>query len=305
MEQKEHVREWPLVSIISINYNGLQYTLQLLESLRQVSYPNLELIIVDNASQEDPSEVERLYPEATLLRSSQNLGFAGGNNLGIDVAKGQYYLLLNNDTEVDPGFLEPLVTTLEENEKIGAVSAKLIFHHSPGILQYAGSTPINPFTGRGKSIGFGEQDSAYFSRTEPTARAHGAAMLLPARVVQEIGKMPEIYFLYYEEMDYCAMIKNAGYEIWYVGSSKVWHKESMAVGRDTPLKTYYLTRNRLLYLRRNVHGPVLWLSIAYFCSIAAPKNLLQLALKRRYDLLNAYWRGMCWHLLPNKYVFIR
>lgn len=305
MEQKEHVREWPLVSIISINYNGLQYTLQLLESLRQVSYPNLEVIIVDNASQEDPSEVESLYPEATLLRSPQNLGFAGGNNLGIDVAKGQYYLLLNNDTEVDPGFLEPLVTTLEENEKIGAVSAKLIFHHSPGILQYAGSTPINPFTGRGKSIGFGEQDSAYFSRTEPTARAHGAAMLLPARVVQEIGKMPEMYFLYYEEMDYCAMIKNAGYEIWYVGSSKVWHKESMAVGRDTPLKTYYLTRNRLLYLRRNVHGPVLWLSIAYFCSIAAPKNLLQLALKRRYDLLNAYWRGMCWHLMPNKYVFIR
>ncbi|WP_158607130.1 glycosyltransferase family 2 protein [Pontibacter oryzae] len=305
MEQKEHVREWPMVSIISINYNGLQYTLQLLESLEQVSYPNFEVIIVDNASHEDPSEIERSYPHVKLLRSKENLGFAGGNNLGLDLAKGEYYLLLNNDTEVEPGFLEPLVSTLEGNPSIGAASAKLVFHHSPGVLQYAGSTPINPFTGRGKSIGFGEQDSARFSRTEPTARAHGAAMLLPARVVEKVGKMPEMYFLYYEEMDYCAMINKAGYEIWYVGSSRVWHKESMAVGRDTPLKTYYMTRNRLLYLRRNVQGPVLWLSVAYFCSIAAPKNLLQFALKRRFDLLRACWRGMCWHLMPHKYAFTR
>lgn len=286
----------PLVSIISINYNSAQVTCEMLSSLQKITYPHIEVIVVDNASVEDPMMIPQQHPWITFIRSDKNLGFAGGNNLGFSHAKGKYFLMLNNDTEVAPGFLEPLVARFEGDPEVGAVSPKIIFHHSPGIIQFAGFNPINPYTGRGTAIGFGEKDNGQYNNSHPTSRAHGAAMMVSRKTVEAIGLMADLFFLYYEEMDYCERIKRAGFTIWYESGSAIYHKESMSTGKGSTLKTYYLTRNRLLYQRRNVKGFRLYFSLVFFSVVSIPKNTIQYLLKGKTELLKAFWKGVIWNL---------
>jgi GT2 family glycosyltransferase len=137
----------PLVSVISINYNQARVTCDMVASLRRITYPNLEIIVVDNASPSDnPDIIKEEFPEVNLIKSAQNLGFAGGNNLGIAQAKGEYLLFLNNDTEVEPDFLEPLVELFENNPKAGIASPKIKYFDGEHLIQYAGSRGINPWT---------------------------------------------------------------------------------------------------------------------------------------------------------------
>ncbi len=287
---------YPNVSIISINYNGASVTCELLESLKKITYPNIEVIIVDNASKEDPSTILANHPWIKFISSKTNLGFAGGNNLGLHAASGDYFLLLNNDTEVHPGFLEPLVELMENDKTIGVASPKIIFHHSPGVIQFAGFNPINPYTGRGTSIGFGQQDVGQYNQSHETSRAHGAAMMISRKVVEKVGLMADLFFLYYEEMDYCERIKKAGFSIWYEAGSEIYHKESMSTGKGSTLKTYYLTRNRLLFQRRNVRGFKLLISIIFFTLVSIPKNSIQYVVHGKIDMLKAFWKGILWNI---------
>lgn len=287
----------PLVTIITINYNQLQLTCALLDSLRRVTYPAVEVIVVDNHSKEDPTAViAAKYPEVKLLVSTDNLGFAGGNNLGIRASKGDYLLFLNNDTEVDPGFLEPLVALFESNPKAGAASSKILYHNSDEIIQYAGSSRIDPFTGRSKRVGHMERDNGQHNVQQETDLAHGAAMMVPRRVIDQVGMMPEFFFLYYEEVDWCESIKKAGYRIFFVPDSKVYHKESMSIGKGSTLKTYYMTRNRLLYMRRNTTGLKKFTWMMFFLLVSLPKNALMYTLKRDVEHAKAFWKGLLWNI---------
>jgi len=287
----------PLVSIITVNYNQVQHTCAFLESLRKISYPNIEIIVVDNHSAENPESIlQTQYPEAKLILSKSNLGFAGGNNLGINMATGKYLLFINNDTEVDAGFLEPLVSLFESNPKAGIASPKILYYNSDNIIQYVGCNKINPYTGRNKRIGYKEKDLGQYDTLRETELAHGAAMMVPRHVVDEAGVMPELFFLYYEELDWCESIKNCGYSIYAVPASKVFHKESMSVGKNSTLKTYYMTRNRLLFMRRNTKGltKVSW--ILFFLIFSIPKNISKYILKREIDQLKAFWKGFVWNI---------
>jgi GT2 family glycosyltransferase len=292
----------PLVSIITINFNQLHHTLALLQSLRNLTYPKFEVIVVDNASVKNPtSEIEAQYPEVTVIASAMNLGFAGGNNLGVKAASGKYILFLNNDTEVDPGFLEPLVALFESNPNAGAASSKILYHNSGHIIQYAGSTAMDPLTGRNKRIGYKEKDNGQHDTLRETELAHGCSMMVPRRVIDEVGMMPELFFLYYEEIDWCESIKRGGYKIYYVPASRVFHKESMSVGKNSTLKTYYMTRNRLLFMRRNSSGAHKIMAMLYFLFLALPKNLAAHLAQREVEHIKAFWRGCIWNLthLPN------
>ena len=132
-----------------------------------------------------------------LIKSSKNLGFAGANNLGIDVAKGVYYLFLNPDTCVTPLFLEPLVETLEQNSNIGLVSPKIKYYDTPDLIQYAGTSRMSKYTMRSNSFSKKKEDNPENSSPKLTGYGHGAAMLLPKAVIDKVGKMNESYFLYY------------------------------------------------------------------------------------------------------------
>lgn len=285
----------PLISIITINFNQPQVTEELLLSLKKISYPQVEILVVDNGCNQDCQHLRPRFPEVRFLQSSRNLGFAGGNNLAIRQAKGEYILLLNNDTEVEPGFLEPMVSLFDEIPTLGIVSPLLIYYPQQ-LVQYAGAKSINLYTGRGRKLGNKENISNAFQQAYRTELGHGAAMLFPARLIKEIGPLPEEYFLYYEEHDWSEACKRAGYQIYFQGASRVYHKESVTTGKTSPLKTYYLNRNRLLFIKRNANGLQKYMAILFFLFIAFPKNMLKYLLRGDKAHSRALWSALYWHI---------
>ncbi|MBU1369479.1 MAG: glycosyltransferase family 2 protein [Bacteroidetes bacterium] len=287
----------PLVSIITVNYNQSGVTLEFLASLQACTYPNYEIFVVDNASPNDtPDIIKESYPAVNLIKTSVNLGFAGGNNVAVEQAKGKYLLFINNDTEVEPSFLEPMVALLESNPEIGMVSPKIHYFHTPNTFQYAGFSPIHPISVRNYAIGFGEQDVGQYNHTVPTGSIFGAAMLIPKKVIDEVGMMSEVFFLYYEEHDWAARIEKAGYKIYFDGRSLVKHKESISTVKNSPFQLFYLNRGRILYARRNNKGIVKLLSILFLYGISMPKIMFQFLLKNRPDLAGAVLKSMWWNV---------
>lgn len=288
---------YPLVSLVTINYNQTEVTRELLRSLKKITYPHLEIIVVDNASEDDSClSLKQEYPEITLIQNKTNLGFAGGNNTGIRIAKGEYILLINNDVEVTTGFLEPLVDVFHSHPKAGMVSPKIVYHNRNELIQYAGSNGINPWTGRGKKIGGLEQDNGQYDYTAETHLVHGACMMVSRELIRKIGLLYEDYFLYYEEHDWAEHAKRQGFKIFYTGRSKIYHKESISTGKNSPLKTYYLTRSRLMFLKRNTTFPKNISSLAMFILLAIPKNIFMFLSKLDFKNLKAFSAGILWHI---------
>lgn len=282
------------LSIITINYNGLKDTCELLDTL-PLEDNSLEVIVVDNASKEDEASIiEQRYPTVTVIRSPQNFGFAGGNNLGIKAAHGEYLFFLNNDTVLrhQTSDIRPLIDRLESSDKIGAVCPKIRFSWEHHPIQYAGYTPLSPITMRNHAIGFGEDDHGQYDTPHPAPYAHGAAMMVKREVIDKAGFMPECYFLYYEELDWSMMIRRAGYDIWYEPACTIYHKESQTTGQASALRTYYVTRNRLLFVRRNNRSHTRYVTYLYLIIVVAGKDLLKHLLQRRTDLAKATIRGI-------------
>ena len=279
------------LSIITINYNGLKDTRELIDSIPFKE--NLEVIVVDNASKEDDTSIitER-YPLVKVIHSNKNLGFAGGNNLGIKEAKGKYILLINNDTYFKDFNIDNLIKRLESSGTIGIVCPKLRFAWRNNPIQFAGYTPLSNITLRNNAIGFGEEDKGQYEIAHPTPYAHGAAMLIKREAIEKVGLMPECYFLYYEEIDWSMMFTRAGYEIWYDPSCTVYHKESQTTGQNSPLRTYYITRNRLLLVKRNIKGINKYLSYIYLIGIVATRDIIKYTLQGRFDLVKAVCKGL-------------
>jgi GT2 family glycosyltransferase len=289
--------QYPLVSVVTVNYGHSEVTCEMLSTLFNCSYPSLEVIVIDNCAPGDnPGIIKEQFPQINLVEAGENLGFAGANNLGIEISRGEYILLINNDTEVTAGFLEPLVDKMRSDPSIGAVSPKIRYFHNPDTIQYAGLTPINSYTVRSRSIGFAEVDTGQYETDSITAYAHGAAMLISRSAIRRIGLMSTAFFLYYEELDWGFRLRKAGYKIYYVHNSLIFHKESVSTGKMSPLKTYYLNRSRLLYMRRNVFGFRYIISILFQCLIAIPKNATHFVLQGRFDLARAYQRAIGWHV---------
>lgn len=285
----------PQVSFITICYNGFKDTCELIESLQnKIHSVSYEIIVVDNASREDEAvKIQALYPSVITIRSDENKGFSGGNNLGIKAARGQYLFLINNDTYIESDGIAYLIERLESHPEIGAASPKIRFAFPPQNIQFAGFTPLSPIALRNKGIGFGCPDDGTFDTPHPTPYLHGAAMIIKREVIGKAGMMPEIFFLYYEKIDWSTSMARAGYELWYEPRCTVFHKESQSTGQLSKLRTYYLTRNRLLYARRNLKGANRFLSILYQSIVAAGKNSLIYTLQRRLDLTGAVCRGVC------------
>ena len=279
------------LSIITINYNGLKDTCELIDSIPFKK--DLEVIVVDNASiQDETSIISERYSQVKVIRSDKNLGFAGGNNLGIKEAKGEYIFLINNDTYFKDFNIDSLINRLESSDKIGVVCPKLRFAWGNNPIQYAGYTPLSNVTLRNNAIGFGEEDNGQYETPHPTPYAHGAAMLIKREAIEKVGLMPECFFLYYEEIDWSMMFTRAGYEIWYDPSCTVYHKESQTTGQNSPLRTYYITRNRLLLVKRNFKGINKYLSYIYLSGIVATRDIIKYTIQGRFDLVKAVCRGL-------------
>ena len=279
------------LSIITINYNGIKDTCELIDSI--AFNDNMEVIVVDNASKQDEASIiSERFPHIKVIRSAQNLGFAGGNNLGIKAAKGDYILLINNDTYFKECNIDALIKRLESSKKIGVVCPKIRFAWGINPIQFAGYTPLSAITVRNQAIGFGEEDKGQYDCAHPTPYAHGAAMLMKRAAIEKVGLMPECFFLYYEELDWSMMFTRAGYEIWYDPACTVYHKESQTTGQNSPLRTYYITRNRLLLVKRNYKGINKYLSYMYLIGIVALRDIIKYTIQGRLDLVKAVCRGI-------------
>ena len=234
--------ELPLVTIITVNYNQMEVSCELLQSIRDNSYDNIEVILVDNASRIDPStHLKTDFPEVKVIRSEKNLGFAGGNNLAIPHCNGEYLFYVNNDAELTDGCIEKLIEAFEANDKLGIISPLICYFPKEGsdeIVQFAGATELNTLTARNTTFGYKKKNTGQFTEKKSSAYIHGAAMMTKKSVIKKAGLMDELFFLYYEELDWSEKIKNAGFEIEIEPAAKVYHKESLTVGEDSPCLLY-------------------------------------------------------------------
>lgn len=264
----------------------------MIESLREYLSIPYQLIVVDNGSVKDEAaDLHQKYPDIKIIRSERNLGFAGGNNLGIRKAIGEYLLFLNNDTFVRDDSISGLIERMRQNPQLGGISPKIMFADQRGGVQFAGYTPLSRITLRNNLVGYKEQDCGQYDIHSPTPYLHGAAMLVRRQVIEQAGEMPDIYFLYYEELDWSLQIRRKGYELEYNPSGTVYHKESSSTGQDSPLKAFYMTRNRLLFAQRNLTRHDRILSISYQLTIAIPKKMVLLLIKGRFASAKAVVKG--------------
>ncbi len=282
-----------LVSIITINYNSTPETLEFVDSLLASDYNNWELFIVDNASRESSSDqLEGIDDRISLIESKVNLGFAGGNNLALPHCSGSFYFFVNNDTILPKDTLSILLETSRRLESVGAISPKFEYYHTPGLIEYAGCSNINMFTARNKALGNGEMDNPALSGVIETYYMHGGGMLVPKEVLDSVGPMAEEFFLYYEEMDWSERIRKAGYKIYCQRDTKIYHKESASMGRMNPLKTYYMNRNRVLFMLRNYQSMELIPFMMFFTFISIPKNVFTHLIRGEFKHLQAFLKGV-------------
>jgi len=254
---------WPRVAIIVLNWNGGDDTLACLESLTQLDYPAFEVVVVDNGSTDGsvPAIRER-FPGATVIENGENLGYTGGNNVGLYYALAQgtdYALLLNNDTEVSLDFLRLLVKGAEADAMVGIAGPTIYYHDRPDVIWSAGGA-IAWQRGRTWMVGLNERDTGQFGQ-EPreVAFVTGCALLAKRAVLEQAGMLDERFFAYYEETEWCVRAQRAGFKIVHVPQAYVWHKISPATQSDSPVVHYYMIRNRLLFLKTTKAGARAWL----------------------------------------------
>ncbi|WDF81104.1 glycosyltransferase family 2 protein [Mucilaginibacter sp. KACC 22773] len=291
------------VSVVTVNFNQPAVTEELLSSIKKTNtYASLEIIVVDNASKINPVPGWLVtYPDIKSIRSDANLGFAGGNNLGIKNATGDYIFLVNNDTEFTPGLLNALVDTLETHDEVGIVSPMIKYYSDSGVIQYAGYTPMDYYTCRNSCIGLREKDQGQFNHIiGPTAYCHGAAMMIKKEAIDKAGLMAENFFLYYEEVDWCEMIKRAGYEAWVNTDALIYHKESISVGKKSKLKEYFMNRNRILFTRRNAPAHKKIFFFIYFLLLVVPRNVLAYIKNKNYAFIPMLFKAVWWNLTHSK-----
>ena len=250
----------PTVFVVVLNWNGRDDTLACLESVDKITHPDFRVIVVDNGSADDSVDAIRAtFPEVELIETGANLGFSGGNNVGIKRAPqlgADYVLLLNNDTVVDPGLLDAFVAAARCFPDAGVFSAKIYFHAEPNRIWYAGARWSARAT-RFEQVGEGVLDDGIsFSTICETDYACGCAFFVPAARLREIGLLDDNFFLYFEETDWCYRAREAGYPSIFVPEAKLWHKVSVSFGGEgSPLALYFQTRNRLLWAKRHAALP--------------------------------------------------
>jgi GT2 family glycosyltransferase len=237
----------PFFSIIIVSLNGGPVIARALESIRATDYDRYEVIVVDNGSTDNLAEVVQTgFPEVLLIQSPINLGFAGGNNLGMRQAQGDVLVLLNDDTEVRPGWLRAWAQAMRERPRWGVLGCKLLY---PGgrLIQHAGG--VVESNGQTHHLGYEQEDDGRFDEILACDYVTGAAIALRREMVERLGPLDEKYFpIYFEETDYCWQARRVGYEVLYVPDSVVIHHESRTQGRFSFRFVFRYTRCRMRFL---------------------------------------------------------
>ncbi len=319
----------PKVSIIILNWNGWEDTIECLESIYQINYRNYNVVLVDNNSEdnslerikaylngdipirsefyeyksdnkpinvvESKNEVEEIeFKDLILIKNPENYGFAGGNNIGIHYAmkhlKPDYLLLLNNDTVVDINFLTELVKTGDSRENIGFIGPKTLFYDKNDIIQEAGGGDIDYRHCKVEEIGFNDVDDGSLDYYIEPDYIGGACLLVKSKVLEKIGALDPNYFMYWEDVDWCITGLENGYKSAYEYKSVIWHKYGSS--SENEFKMYYLNRNRLYFMRKHVKGSDYLKFLSYFVPFILFESMYQLVRKKDQKMARAFFMGM-------------
>jgi len=291
---------WPKVGVITLNWNGKDDTIECVASLKKLNYSNYDIVVVDNGSTDDSvSALRAQYPDITIIENGRNLGYAEGFNAGIRYAAQQeadYFLIVNNDTVIDPDALGELVSVAEQDPRVGFVSGKVYFYDDPNRLQSVGRIS-HPLRLAGTLLGCGELDQGQYDEIREHDFVDDVFLLVRRAVFEEVGGYDPTFFLMYEETDWCARIRRAGFKIMYTPDAKVWHKGNLtaATGRSS-IHQFYLTRNQIPFVRHNASPQqfrrfLLTLLFSYKPPYA-PRQAWRLLKHGRSRLLMAHLRGI-------------
>lgn len=248
----------PKVSIIILNWNAADETIKSVEACRQIAYENFDIVVVDNHSSEvSPDKIEQACPDSVLIRNSENLGYAGGNNAGIRYALesgADYVFILNNDAVPEKDMIGKLVSAYAANAKAGIAAPKVLLHNAPDSINSLGTDMnwlyLRPFVSQ-----FRKKDIYHRGEILKPKILLGCALFLSRKVIEDIGFLDERFFLIHEDADWCLRSLKAGYENIVVTDAVVYHKLSLTLGKYPLMSYYYSIRNFLYMAKKNASLP--------------------------------------------------
>lgn len=272
----------PSIAIVILNWNGCKYLEKFLPFVTASTYPGAEVIVADNASTDDSlTWLAEKYPRVRVIAMDKNRGFAGGYNTALREVKSDYYVLLNSDVEVQPGWIEPIMNLMEKDPTIGACQPKLLMYDDRTSFEYAGAAGGwldylgYPFA-KGRVFDVCEKDHGQYDVSEPIFWASGAALFIRASLYHELEGLDDRFFAHQEEIDLCWRIQLAGYKVYSCPASVVYHVGGGTLPKGNERKVFLNFRNNLIMMAKNLpFGQVVWkIPFRFFLdSISAWKSL--------------------------------
>jgi hypothetical protein len=273
----------PAVSCVVLNWNGWRDTIECLDALRESTYPHLTVIVVDNGSSDDSvARIRFAHPDILVLESEKNLGFAGGNNIGIRYAlahRADYVWLLNNDTRPAPDALSTLVAKLLTDQGIGAVASICYYADAPSTVEAWAGARVNLWLGYGRNSTQPQRDDWFHA-------LNGASMLVARAAIEDAGLLDEGFFLYWEDTEFCLRLRKKGWRLAAAADSRVLHKVNASTGGNRVTIDRYGTASCLRMLR--LHSPVPVLALVLFPAFLFMRRLLRLQFSR----CRGIWAGI-------------
>lgn len=250
------MNESPKVYFIVLNFNAYKDTIECLKSLKAITYPNYEIVVVDNASKDNSFEkISETFKDITLLRSENNYGYANGNNIGIKYTlskKAEYVCILNNDVVVEKNFLEPLMERMLIEPQLGLIGPCICDFYQRDHIQAMGSS-LNMVTGLTRARLKNDLWEEHKEEEREVGYLGGACFIIKAEVFNKIGFIPENYFLFFEETEFCLKALQSEFKMLCLAKSRVYHKGSFTISKYSGLSYFFLNRNRVIFMRRNAN----------------------------------------------------
>lgn len=299
----------PSVAIVILNWNGKHYLQQFLQSVLQTTYPNCHIVVADNGSTDGSVNfLKENFGQVELLELKQNFGFAKGYNEALKQVTADYYVLLNSDVEVTPGWLEPIIDLLEKDEMNAVCQPKILAFKNRRLFEYAGAGGGwldafgYPFA-RGRIFDICEEDRGQYNSTEEVFWATGAALVIRSRAFRQMSGFDEYFFAHQEEIDLCWRIRLAGYRVFSSMQSVVYHVGGGTLPRGNSKKTYLNFRNNQIMLAKNLPWAEKWWKIPYRLAldqVSAVKGLLSGDAGYFLSIIEAHLAFLYWIVCGNK-----
>ena len=299
----DHDKCFPKVSIVTLNWNNPGDTVECLQTLREIIYPNFDIVVVDNGSTDDSIEIiSKNFSDVMLIKNSINLGYTGGNNVGIEYAlqhDAEHIFILNNDTVVDHNILKELVKVAESDPSVGMVACKIYKYGQDKIIDSVGCI-IDFRETIANNRGHNQKDTGQFDMVEEVDSADGCGFLVKKEVVENIGMFDESYFAYCEEIDWNLRARKSGYKVLYCPDAVLWHKGSASTGgKYNAFRSYLVGRSALIFMKKHANFGE-WLKFGFHLILRFPIAMVQHIRDGNLKAFLVKFKGGIWGLTRSK-----